>query len=91
MTTVRSKILVPIIGVVITCSIIIYITLNIVLHNTSNDNMGTILKEKTVAVEQTFNNTGLSLLSISNAISKNQRLIDLMANNQNLIKIFGYA
>jgi len=82
MTTVRSKILVPIIGVVITCSIIIYITLNIVLHNTSNDNMGTILKEKTVAVEQTFNNTGLSLLSISNAISKNQRLIDLMANNQ---------
>jgi len=82
MKSVKSKILIPIVGVVIACSILIYITLNIVLHNISDENMQSVLKEKTIAVEQTFNNNGLSLLSISNAISKNQKLIDLIANNQ---------
>jgi len=82
MKTVRYKILIPIVSVVVLCSIIIYATLNIVLHNISNNNINIDLKEKAIAVEQTFNNTGIALLSVSNAISKNQKVIDLIVTGQ---------
>ncbi|MDZ7817425.1 MAG: methyl-accepting chemotaxis protein [Aliarcobacter sp.] len=82
MKTVKAKIVTPIVLVVVVCSLIVFVLLNVILTNLNEKNMLTILKEQTIAVEKNFNDKGVSLLSISNAISKNKELIELLANDK---------
>ena len=82
MKTVKAKIVTPIVLVVVVCSLVVFVLLNVILTNLNEKNMLTILKEQTIAVEKNFNDKGISLLSTSNAISKNKELIELITNEQ---------
>jgi len=82
MRTVKLKIMLPIIAVIIFCSIVVFFLLNMVLSNLNEENVVDRLDKQTLAVEKTLDEKGMNLLSVSKVLSKNKQLISLIKQNK---------